>query len=182
MKKQMLPANKILLKVFIFLAILIVFSNVCTITVKIDCGGYYPGAGENNYPEYIYYVWPGPNGIFAQFCYTQSLEDDYPVYRGVGVTLFRRFIDTQFSDDTSPLEPRVSLYIDGILLPMDTLRSAVSGDIQDERNLSYNPPISELYWMSWTPEMNRGNHEARLEVIRDTGEILEYTWEFTIVR
>ena len=34
--------------------------------------------------------------------------------------------------------------------------------------------------VAWYPKLERGRYDARLEFIRDTGELLTYEWSFSI--
>jgi hypothetical protein len=153
-----------------------------TNTNQENCYSYRHGSGHPEYPEYIYKVWPGADGKFSQACYQESVGGLYPEYRGIGVYLLLRNIDTQFSNDSTPLGLRVMMYIDRSLLSDDTLRESVTGEIVDPYRKSYDPPIPEQYMMSWTPELGVGKHEAMVEITRDNGEILEYSWSFKITR
>ena len=151
-------------------------------TTQENCDSYRYDSGHPEYPEYIYKVWPAPDGKFSQACYEESVKNLYPEYRGVGIYLYIRDIDTHFSDNSTPLPLRVKLYVDELLLPDDSIRVSIAGDVLDQYMKSYNPPIPELVMMSWAPELGIGKHEARVEITRDNGEVLEYSWSLKITR
>jgi hypothetical protein len=170
-------------KYFIRVLVLgLLISGGQTTPTQENCDGYRFGSGHPEYPDYIYQVWPVPGGVFSRACYQASFNDYDPEYRGVGVNLYRRDIDTQFSDGSTPLEPRVKLYIDGSLVPGDSGIGSEAGEILPLNMKSYNPPITAQYWMSWAPELGVGEHEAKIEITRDNGEVLEYSWSFKITR
>jgi NADH pyrophosphatase NudC (nudix superfamily) len=58
----------------------------------------------------------------------------------------------------------------------------VTDEILDQYLKSYDPPIPAQIMMSWAPELEPGKHEARIEITRDNGEVLEYSWSFKITR
>jgi hypothetical protein len=175
--------SKGIYKYFVSVMVFMFLISGCQSTpTQENCDGYRFGSGHPEYPEYIYQVWPVPDGKFSQACYQESINQLDTVYRGIGIYLYIRHIDTQFSDDSTPLPIRVKLYVDGLLLPNTSILISVTGEIVDQYRKSYNPPIPEQIMMSWVPDLGVGKHEARIEITRDNGEVLEYSWSFKVTR
>ncbi len=141
-------------------------------------------------PDYLSKVWPYPDSEVTLQCYEDTItpQEYYSDIegRGVGVRIVVARIDTFLTGNDPVEDERFDLYVD------DTLVSKKSLIVHDPLlRLEYINPddpyggVTETskstgYSLSWAPDLSPGLHEARIEITRDNGELLQYEWSFTI--
>jgi hypothetical protein len=113
-------------------------------------------------PEYL--VGFGPKGITKLSDYKQSLDRQAPDGRGVGVVIDKSRICISGDDDRylNCGSERIKIYVDNQILSNDTLLIGEGG----------------YYYYSWAPVLGSGMHTVRFTFTRDSGEVLEFSWQF----
>ena len=133
--------------------------------------------------DFLRSVWPPPNSTVTMDCYQASLTDSYPEGRGIGAVIIGHQVDVFLTEKHEVLIPaRTQLRINGNQVSPDTL-SIVDSTLQIlivEEGTMVPVADSGVYSMSWGPELAPGTHVAEIVIERDTGEILQYSWTFTI--
>jgi len=131
-------------------------------------------------------VWPYPGSEVTSRCYDETLTEQQHTDvtgRGVGATILVYNIDTSLTSNDPPEDDRVHLYVDDerasekSLIFTNWLMQLV---YIDEHGNETPSSKSTEYSLSWAPHLSPGLHEARIEIIRDNGELLTYEWSFTI--
>lgn len=135
-------------------------------------------------PEYLKSVWPSPEEVVSIQSYNDSLMIQSPHSRGIGVELWADKVNEHVDEEEKTIIQRSSLIVDGNNLSEETLRIAdglIRKNIYDDQgNLLYTIDVGP-YYLSWGPVLGLGIHEAKFTVMKNSGEMLEYAWRFTIV-
>jgi hypothetical protein len=138
-------------------------------------------------PVFLRGAWPIPFSRISLDCYSESLKQGYPVDgRGVGVGIIISAIDTNLLVTPEVDEvARVELYVDGHLIDKTNFLAVDLGvELVSFDEIAPTPTYtgrSSSFSLSWTPDLSVGDHEAKIVIERDNGDLLEYTWRFTIV-
>lgn len=123
-----------------------------------------------NLPEFIISV--SPIGLSSAEKYNLSLETDFPLVRGIVITVRADKIGVISENDTwKSIGDSVLLYIDGKRISQDFFRIANGAE----------QPYGPLY-LSWGPQLESGAHDANFQITTDAGNILEFTWQFVLAK
>ncbi len=137
-------------------------------------------------PAFLGRVWPVPGEQLSEHCYTNSLSFDYNNGRGIGAIFLTAGIDLDLlSPPASSIDQRIQLFVDDQLVPKDDaviIEHLTELIEKDEAGNVIHTGRSGSYYLAWTPLLEVGVHEARFEVIRDNGELLTFSWGFTITK
>jgi hypothetical protein len=138
----------------------------------------------DNLPAFLLEVWPSPHCSMLLSEYNEGLTSQYSLdYRGVGVDIVQLQIDDFTDYQAPPLLPRISLFLDGVIVPIDTLmtqerlvETVIIDENGEEHIINLEPNI-----YSWGPELATGIHDVRVRIISEAEEVYEYHWSFTII-
>ena len=144
-------------------------------------------ADKINAPPYINFIWPPTNSKAALGCYKIISLLNWPVNlpegRGVGVTISVAdvlHLETSYEyEHKKPFEDRVSLYVDGQLIPNDSTRLVNQYGSMLDKNFVASV-LASHYEISWFPSLSIGKHVAKIVIEAPFGKTLEYEWQFTI--
>ncbi len=102
--------------------------------------------------------------------------------RGVGVEVSVDEVAVPPYSPDSTIPSRSSLYVDGQSVSKDTEsdeNGANAGYSLDSQGHPYTYDAGP-WWISWTPDLTPGSHEARYHVVSNDGRVLDYTWQFMV--
>jgi hypothetical protein len=120
-------------------------------------------------PTPIYIITHHPNQTFSKKLYDQFLTLKEPS-RGINLQLKGNKLGLREENVSAyDIAERATLIVDGIKISNDSL---VLGDGLVE---GYGP-----YFLSWAPQLAPGLHEATFRLLNDSGETLEFTWQFIL--
>lgn len=126
--------------------------------------------GYRPIPEFLQGVSPLPGGSVEYEDYKKSMGRDEPWPKGITVVLWLDKIDVVSEHkNVTIISRRVSLYIDGIKISNEKLFIA-----------SGLEPGSGPFYLTWSPVLTPGFHEAKFQVVGDQGNTLEYSWQFVL--
>ena len=76
---------------------------------------------------------------------------------------------TDENDNWEYIKQRIALYVNGNLVSNETLLGGADG-------------VKEggLFRISWAPNLMEGDYIARFVFKTDSGDVFDYTWQFTI--
>jgi len=118
-------------------------------------------------PDFLMMV--APTSI-TQEDYNKSLRSTFTMARGIVVQVKGDKIGLALENrNVEIVRQRASLLIDGQQISQDTLE--IADGIEG---------VGGPYYLSWTPELTPGIHDAKFQFLTDAGEILEYGWQITI--
>jgi len=184
--RQMTRITTKLSNVWLLLFFLLVLSSLISCSKnKVECpphqGIVTPLPGMPNAFEKI---WPGPGEVIDLDCFKKGQDANCSNFRrGVGASLSIMYIDLNlFEEPPTPVYLRTELYVDGEKISRNTFQwvEDLLAFAVTYKNGTTTPERSAGYDVSWLPDLKVGKHEARLEVARDNGEVIEYTWHFTL--
>lgn len=119
-------------------------------------------------PQYLLLV--TPTGEITQSAYDASFSTSMWFVRGVAVSVWTdRLGVAKEGRNWGTLEKRASLYLNGNRISDETLVGGLDGE-QDGTILRF----------SWTPDLDPGSYEAAFQFKTDSGEVVEYRWQFRI--
>jgi hypothetical protein len=181
--------KKILLASLIALGVISCLLSACSAAQQSKISQYDQiCSGSNNispeFPQFLDIVWPPPGTTLDSTSYSQRSLSETAHSRGVGIALWRD-IDTPPDTEIASLIARSSLLVDGRSITKDSLAAAdgLTYKVEYDANgqVLDRIPTGPLY-LSWTPALDTGKHQARFTVKKNSGEILEYTWCFTVTK
>ena len=151
----------ILLFPFMFILLLGCVDNTAVIKTKTAIQTPVPT------PDYIFQVSPIRTSNDE---YHKSLSSKFTIARGIVVSIIVSRMDVdEESWNWENIKQRVILIIDGKNISNETLQGGEDGE-----------QGAGLFRLSWAPSLSTGLHEAKFRFITDSGEILEYNWQFVI--
>lgn len=132
-------------------------------------------------PEHLLSVWPPSNQPVSEMAYSDS--SPFVAQRGVGARVSGFVIDQPSLVPSPPIASRVSLLINGTPVANDTLHVEDELgviEVYDEQDVYLGNVYTGPFGVSWLPPLGKGTHTATLQVESNTGNLLEYSWEFRI--
>lgn len=121
-------------------------------------------------PKPAYIMDKTPRSVIKFEAYVQSLNSEGYLFRGIVVSIWGTKLGITEGDcNWETIQPRVALYINKTRVADDTLIGWRDGE-----------PQGCLFRMSWAPELSPGLHEATFQFITDSGDVLEYSWQFVL--
>lgn len=166
----------------------------------VACGGRQKelSSEDLNLPlsPYLEFVVPAPNSEYSVEAYDEGMH--YPPISEVhpapkegkqricGEVLSRTLLESGDYFRTTPqkgefLPDRISLYVDGDKFRRDdeVIMILVETELEDENGyITARAPASHL--ICWPAELGEGLHIATIEVKKTSGEIMDYSWSFTL--
>lgn len=134
-------------------------------------------------PLFLDKVGPSPDSRVNLISYQQTLNSEFPYERGVYVTLRPDQVDDYSQPIPESIIQRTILFIDGIEIKQDLLMVASGGmdtTVLDEKgDVIYTGDMGP-YFLSWAVPLEIGQHQAKLKIVSNTGQINTYNWEFRI--
>ena len=123
-------------------------------------------------PEYISLIVPFVPQSISIENYNKSRNSDFILARGIAISIWVNRINIS-ADNCHPeaIKQKVKLYIDQEEISNTTLLVSADGEVG-----------CGLYRISWAPMLQPGQHEATFSIITDSGDILEYTWQFQLTK
>jgi hypothetical protein len=111
-----------------------------------------------------------PEGRKTKELYDKSLSSNFLMERGIVVKILDRG-DLCIADELREIgikSQRVALFIDSQQV--------------DHRLFTFADGLMPEgpFWLSWSPNLDLGLHEARFQITTHLGEVLEYSWQFII--
>ena len=135
-------------------------------------------------PDYLSDVWPKPESTVSLEDYNASLREG-PIEvgsTGIGVVFWTDRIATRDKDIDVNWFTRCSLFVDGVSASSEGL--AEDGALLIESKDAQGQLLSRTsgpYFRAWFVPLEVGTHTATFRLQRTTGEVLEYSWSFTVV-
>ncbi len=139
-------------------------------------------------------VWPKEKINSACYFFSRSSQDN----RGIGIWVAGNNVlevdlpsslslaDRQYyskQEELLPFEDRVSLYIDGRLIPNATKHTHIPElSAMLIPNAAPDVTIGSSYNITWYPELAFGKHNAKIVIKTLPGKVIEYEWKFTYTR
>ena len=147
-------------------------------------------------PSYLKFIAPAPNSEYSVKSYAEGMH--YPPISEVhpapeegkqricGEVLSRTLLETDDyfrtnSQEGEFLPDRITLHVDGDKLRRDeeVIMILVETEIEDKSGqIIARSPASHL--ICWPVELSEGLHIATIEVKKTSGEIIDYSWSFTL--
>jgi hypothetical protein len=118
-------------------------------------------------PEYIQWVIPKQKTLEE---YNHSRTSNFWMARGVAISIWANKMEvSDVNCNWETIKQRVALYLNEVKISNETLVGGPDGE-----------PGCGLYRISWAPELKPWLYEAKFQFTTDSGEELEFIWEFII--
>jgi hypothetical protein len=167
MKRNFLTSPIRIILVFLTFSMIVLNTTGCNTALNDDKSP--PLPTNNPTPEFLFDI--SPTGMMDQNSYNKSRFTKMVLARGIAVSIWtKRMGVAEENRKWEVIKQRVTLYIDGKKVPDETLLGGADGE-----------KGGGLFRISWAPSLEPGLHTARFVFVNDSGQALEYTWQFTII-